>query len=251
MDWTRDQEIVALYLYCMIPFNKVNRSNPKIAEMASLIGRPNANSLKAKIGNFGKFDVNLSAVGLGHTSHLDEEIWNEFNGRWQELEVQALELIEKFQRETNQTQPEIPYIPIGIERETVVKQRMNQNLFRNMVLSAYDNTCCITRIARPELIEACHIIDWKDDVRNRLNPCNGMAMNSLFHRAYDKFLIGISPDLKVEVSDRMYEGLRGEEKDKTRSFFNSYNGVKIVSPRKFKPNFEFIEEHYAKFKNAI
>ena len=65
MEWTREQEIVALYLYCMIPFNKVNNSNPKIAEMAELIGRPNANSLKAKIGNFGKFDTNLAAAGLG------------------------------------------------------------------------------------------------------------------------------------------------------------------------------------------
>ena len=251
MEWTREQEIVALYLYCMIPFNKVNNSNPKIAEMAELIGRPNANSLKAKIGNFGKFDTNLAAAGLGHSSHLDEEIWNEFNGRWQELEVQALRLIEEFQQVSHKVQPEIPYIPVGKEREVVIKQRTNQHLFRNMVLSAYNNACCITGIARPELIEACHIIDWKGDEKNRLNPCNGLAMNVLFHRAYDKMFVGISPDLRVEISERMYDGLRGEDKDKTYSFFNPYNGVQITLPRKFKPNLAFIEEHYSKFKNAI
>lgn len=163
MEWTREQEIVALYLYCMIPFNKVNSSNSKIAEMAELIGRPNSNSLKAKIGNFGKFDTNLEASGLGHTSHLDEEIWNEFNGNWQELEIQALKLIKEFQKKNLKEQPQIPYIPIGEERETVIKQRKNQYLFRNMVLSAYNNSCCITRITRPELIEACHIVDWKTD----------------------------------------------------------------------------------------
>lgn len=251
MEWTRDQEIVALYLYCIIPFNKVNNSNPKIAAMAELIGRPNSNSLKAKIGNFGKFDTNLAAVGLGHSSHLDEEIWTEFNGRWQELEIQALKLIEGFQLANNKEQPDIPYIPIGKEREVVIKQRVNQSLFRNMVLSAYNNTCCITGIARPELLEACHIVDWKDNEENRLNPSNGLAMNVLFHRAYDKLLIGISPDLKVVISDKMYEGLRGEDKDKTYSFFNPYNGIAITMPRKFKPNLTLIEEHFSKFLNSI
>lgn len=250
MEWTREQEIVALYLYCMIPFNKVNNSNPKIAEMAELIGRPNANSLKAKIGNFGKFDTNLAAAGLGHSSHLDEEIWTEFNGRWQELEVQALQLIEKFLQTTNKKQPDIPYIPIGKEREVVIKQRTNQYLFRNMVLSAYNNACCITGIARPELIEACHIIDWKEDEENRLNPCNGLAMNTLFHRAYDKMLIGISPSLKVEISERMYEGLRAGEKDNTYSYFSPYNNKKITLPRKFKPNLDLIDIHYMKFKRT-
>lgn len=250
MEWTREQEIVALYLYCMIPFNKVNSSNSKIAEMAELIGRPNSNSLKAKIGNFGKFDTNLEASGLGHTSHLDEEIWNEFNGNWQELEIQALKLIKEFQKKNLKEQPQIPYIPIGEERETVIKQRKNQYLFRNMVLSAYNNSCCITRITRPELIEACHIVDWKTDTQNRLNPCNGLAMNVLFHRAYDKLLIGISPDFKVEISNRMYDELRGEEKEKTYSFFNPYDNIEITLPKKFKPNIVFIEKQYEKFKNA-
>lgn len=97
MEWTKKQEIVALYLYCIIPFNKVNNSNRQIALMAELIGRPNANSLKAKIGNFGYFDSNLAASGLGHSSRLDETVWNEYNGRWQELEIDALRLIEEYQ----------------------------------------------------------------------------------------------------------------------------------------------------------
>lgn len=252
MEWTKEQEIVALYMYCLIPFNKVSGTNPQIVNMARIIGRPNANSLKAKIGNFGKFDTNLAAVGLGHSSHLDEETWNEYNGRWQELEIDALKLIEEFQKNIPEDSSyDIPTIPVGKERECVIKQRVNQNLFRNMVLSAYDNKCCITGIARPELIEACHIISWKNDEKERLNPCNGLAMNVLFHRAYDKMLIGISPDLKVEVSDRIYEGLRAKDRDRTYSFFNPYDGVEITLPRKFKPNLEFIEEHYTKFKNAI
>ena len=251
MEWSREQEIVALYMYCLIPFNKVSGNNPHIAKMANIIGRPNANSLKAKIGNFGKYDTNLAAVGLGHSSHLDEEIWNEYNGRWQDLEVDALKLIEKFQHANHEEQTEIPFIPIGKEREVVIKQRINQSLFRNMVLSAYNNTCCITGLARPELIEACHIIDWADDEKNRINPCNGLAMNVLFHRAFDKLYLGISTDLRVIISDKLYDGLRGKDKDKTYEIFNPYNGKNIMLPKKFKPNIEFIEKQYAKFANAI
>ncbi|MBQ0069369.1 MAG: HNH endonuclease [Bacteroidales bacterium] len=251
MEWTREQEIIALYMYCLIPFNKVSGTNPQIVEMAKIIGRPNANSLKAKIGNFGKFDTNLEAVGLGHTSHLDEEIWNEYNGRWQELEVDALKLIDRFQSRTIDPLCNIQNIPIGEERETIIRQRTNQNLFRNMVLSAYNNTCCITGIARPELVEACHIVDWKEDANNRINPCNGLAMNVLFHRAYDKFYIGISPDLRVVVSDRLYDDIKGINKDNTYAMFNPFNGSQITLPKKFKPNIEFIEKHFCKFKNMI
>ncbi|MBQ0007162.1 MAG: hypothetical protein KBT40_00355 [bacterium] len=170
MEWSRDQEIVALYMYCLIPFNKVSGTNPHIVKMAKIIGRPNANSLKAKIGNFGKFDTNLNAVGLGHSIHLDEEIWNTYNGHWQELEVDALKIIKEFQMSTNdETQTEMPFIPIGKEREVIIKQRFNQHLFRNMVLSAYNNTCCITGLARPELIEACHYASKKVQTRFRFH----------------------------------------------------------------------------------
>lgn len=69
----------------------------------------------------------------------------------------------------DETQTEMPFIPIGEEREVIIKQRFNQHLFRNMVLSAYNNTCCITGLARPELIEACHYASKKVQTRFRFH----------------------------------------------------------------------------------
>jgi putative restriction endonuclease len=54
-NWTREQIIVALNLYCKIPFNKVSSSHPDILRISKIIGR-SANSVKMKIGNFGSFD---------------------------------------------------------------------------------------------------------------------------------------------------------------------------------------------------
>lgn len=48
MEWSRDQEIVALYMYCLIPFNKVSGTNPHIVKMAKIIGRPMPTPLKQK-----------------------------------------------------------------------------------------------------------------------------------------------------------------------------------------------------------
>ena len=51
-NWTRDEIIVALYLYFTIPFAKVNKFHPLIKEYAVLIGRT-PSALAMKIGNLG------------------------------------------------------------------------------------------------------------------------------------------------------------------------------------------------------
>lgn len=38
-NWTREQTIVALSVYCKIPFNKASNNNPEIVKAAKLIGR--------------------------------------------------------------------------------------------------------------------------------------------------------------------------------------------------------------------
>lgn len=116
-----------------------------------------------------------------------------------------------------------------------------------MVLSAYNNSCCITGLARQELVEACHIINWSDDNQNRLNPCNGLAMNTLFHKAYDKYYLGITPDYTVVISDRLYDGLSNDGKDRTYGLFNPYNKVRIIMPRKFKPDIALLEKKFYLF----
>jgi putative restriction endonuclease len=38
--------------------------------------------------------------------------------------------------------------------------RVNQRFFRTVVLAAYENKCCITGLAAPELLVAGHIVGW-------------------------------------------------------------------------------------------
>ena len=97
----------------------------------------------------------------------------------------------------------IDNLPQGLEREAVVKQRVSQSFFRSAVMSSYNHRCCISGITIPSLLEACHIVAWSDDKLNRTNPKNGLCMNSFFHKAYDKHLLGISPDMKIVISEKL------------------------------------------------
>ena len=147
--WTKVQTIIAFNLYCKIPFNRVASNHPDIIKIAKVIGR-SPNSVKMKIGNFGSFDPELKKkgiVGLTNTSKLDKEVWDEFNSDWERLAYESEVLIAKFKKQKIEEHiAEFDYEKYseGEEKESKVKTRIKQSFFRQTILSAYNNTCCIT-----------------------------------------------------------------------------------------------------------
>ena len=94
-----------------------------------------------KIGNFGSFDPELqkrNIVGLTNTSKLDKVIWDEFNNNWEKLAFESENLIAKFSKKKIEdlAQIEIEDIPIGKERDRIIKARVNQHFFRSTILSS-------------------------------------------------------------------------------------------------------------------
>jgi len=247
--WTREQLIMALNVYCKIPFKDVKEWHPIIKKYAPLIGRSPV-ALKMKVGNFGRFDPNLRSqgiVGLGHGSKDEEVIWNEFWGNPEKLAFESERLfaeraktpIEKF------VEIDIPGIPKGKNRDVIIHQRVNQCFFRKMILCAYLNRCCVTGITHTSLLEACHILSWSDDEVNRMNPSNGLCMNPLFHKAYDKYLMTITPDYEICISDRMLADIK---EDGTLLFLKNLSGKHIIMPEKFFPNQDFLSQHYEEYR---
>lgn len=243
-NWTRDQLIVAFNLYCKIPFAKSVQTNPDVIEVANLIGR-SPGAVAFKLGNFGSFDPELKRRGIGglpNTGKLDKEIWDEFHSNWNELAYQSELLIEQFRKVSFQTVSEIDLAdrPAGGERESTVKIRINQAFFRNSVLSIYGGKCCITGIAMPSLLVASHIVPWRLDEGNRTNPQNGLCLNALHDRAFDKGLITVTPDFKLRVSNRIVES---GNKELVQNYFLQYNDRRIGLPDKFFPSEEFLLFH--------
>ena len=139
-------------------------------------------------------------------------------------------------------------LPEGKTREVVVRQRVNQRFFHDTVLSAYDNHCCITGISNSPLLEACHISGWANDTRNRTNPKNGLCMTPTFHLAYDKYLIAITPDYEIVISEQMIDGAKDEQ---TRHYLVGLQHKKMLMPEKFAPDIDLLAQHYESYLKSV
>lgn len=236
--WTREQTIIAFKLYCEIPFGQAHSRNKRVQEVAQLTGRTPA-AVARKLGNFGSLDPELKArgiAGLSNRSHLDEEIWNEFHQNWDKLVLHSSKLeFEKAQLITKEEKDR----PEGKDKLRLVKTRVYQDFFRDSILAAYENVCCITGLSIKELNIASHIVPWSVNTNNRTNPQNGLCLNALHDKAFDKGYITVLPDLTIRVSN----SISNIDNDSIKRYFNKYNKKSIYKPHKFVPMQEFLEYH--------
>jgi len=242
--WTREELILAINQYCKMPFGKMHASNPDIILLANLIGRTPA-SVALKLGNFASFDPTLKARGIkgaSNASKLDRIIWDEFYTDWEGRLLESEKLLAEAKHTTVEKLNDINIDDLpkeGIIKERLVKTRVNQCIFRKIVLATYNNKCCITGIDRPELLIASHISSWSKDEKNRMNPMNGLALNALHDKAFETGLITINENYRVVVSQKLKKA-----KDKTvDNFFLPYEGKEIALPDKFLPSKELLRHH--------
>lgn len=247
-NWSREELIVAFNLYCKIPFSKINYHLPQIKELADAIGRT-PSAVAWKLVNFASLDPDLkkrNIEGAKNVGKQDKAIFEEFKGNWEKLitesELAYENLVKVKKDEIEDERIEIYYdeSKLGLTKETITKQRVNQNFFRKTVLASYENKCCVTGIPIPELLVASHIIPWKDDEKNRLNPQNGLCLNSIHDKAFDKGLITFDEDFKIVLSPKI---LKYEADEGTKKLLISYNRAEIRMPTRFFPNQEYLEYH--------
>lgn len=242
--WARDELILAINLYCKLPFGKLHSRNPEIIHLAHLLGRTE-NSLAYKLVNFASLDPSLHARGIkgaANASKLDKEIWNEFYNHWDVLPYESEKLLAHFENTTVEKLNRIPEDELpkeGKERQQIVKVRVNQTFFRKTVLAAYNNTCCITGIQERDLLVAGHIRRWSDDELNRLNPRNGIAINALHDKAFEAGFMTITSEYKIKIAPVLLK----QKTDIYRQYFHQYDGAEIKLLRRFLPDVEFLKYH--------
>lgn len=100
---------------------------------------------------------------------------------------------------------------VGKERETFVKARVNQSIFRERLLKKY-KCCCLCKINNPKFLIASHIKPWvKSENNEKLDINNGLLLcpnhDALFDSGYISFedngAIMISKHLKQEDAINM------------------------------------------------
>jgi putative restriction endonuclease len=84
-----------------------------------------------------------------------------------------------------------------------VKQRLHQASFRMAVITAYNGRCALSGLPEPLLLDAAHIVADKDERFGQPVVSNGIPLSKIHHAAFDAHLIGIDPDYRLHVSDRL------------------------------------------------
>ena len=195
--WTKEELILAFNLYLKIPFGKMHSSNKDIVNLANLIGR-SSSSIALRLVNFASVDPALQARGIkgaSNSSKLDKQIWNEFYNNWDAALFESENLLAQVKHTTIEKLNHIDTKEIlqqGLDKERLVKTRVNQSIFRTMVLAAYNNTCCITGISNTDLLIASHIVPWNKNKTTRLNPANGLCLSAIHDKAFDRGLVPAS-----------------------------------------------------------
>lgn len=232
--WTRRDQVLVLELYSRIPFGKMHRTNPDVVRLAELLGR-SANSVAMKLGNYASLDEKLDRKGLDGATKADKETWAEFFADPELfLEMARSMLSVEGDWPTNDDEPELKGVREGEDTLRLVKVRKNQAVFRAMVMSAYEARCAVTGINHPDLLIASHIVPWRSNQKARLDPRNGICLNSLHDRAFDAGLISFKNDLTI---------IRSSKFSVPKVVASLFEGRVATAPEKFHPLPEYLEYH--------
>ncbi len=140
-------------------------------------------------------------------------------------------------------------IPQDIESRYLVREtkvRLHQASFREAVLGAYYHKCAVTGLPIPQLLEAAHIIP-DSKIGDVQTVRNGVALSRLHHKAYDANLIGIDPDYKIHVSQRIFVENGGPLLNKG---ILEFDGRKIEIPGDIdcQPNKDYLARRFEEYQ---
>lgn len=119
---------------------------------------------------------------------------------------------------------------VGKEKETIVKQRVNQGKYRNLLLNKYKK-CCLCGVQNDAFLIASHIKPWaKCDENEKVDVNNGLLLcpnhDALFDGGYisfeddgsiiiskeldevDEMFLNVRKNMKISVSDEQKKYLK-------------------------------------------
>ena len=244
--WMREELILALNLYLKIPFGKIHHSNLQIISLAKTINRtPNAVSMR--LSNFASVDPfhqKRGVKGLTGGIRQVQPIWDEFILNKEALLFESEQILAELEKQTLETK----YASLlegteNLKGETKlreVKTRVNQNVFREIVLANYTQQCAVTGIDIPQLLVASHIIPWAKSEEERLNPSNGICLSAHFDKAFDKGLITFDDKYKLVLT---YKAKEYSTRTFYAQWFMPFEGQLLKMPAKYLPGQDFLEWH--------
>ena len=225
----------------------MHKGNEDVIKLASLMNRT-PDSVAMRLVNFASCDpilANRNIKGLIGGKEQCQPYWDEFCNNREALTYESERILAEIENTTIENKfSEVFDFCKDLKGESKIREvqtRINQAVFRQMILSIYNNRCALTGINEKELLLASHIKPWAIDIENRLNPKNGICLSALYDRAFDKGLIGFDNQYRVILSQQLKEHCIEEY---YQQYFGYIDGRTLNIPYEdYKPDVTFLEYH--------
>ena len=130
----------------------------------------------------------------------------------------------------------------------LTQRRLHQESFRWRVLLAYRECCAVCRLRHTELLDAAHILPDGHPLGEPVVP-NGLALCKLHHAAFDSHMLGVRPDLIIELRRDIMDEADGPM---LQFGLQGFNGKALHAPRvpELRPSGAFLAERFELFRKA-
>ncbi len=199
--WSRDEFLVTLDLYLNESDYVADDSDPRIQEVASLIGRT-PGSVVLRLANYRHLDPE-STEGMSNVGKACREIWEEYYENDEELARDAQTARGNFRNSSKgsgsgESGSSGGKVKTG-ETTSERKGRTGQSDFRRVVRERYNDQCILCEISDTGLLQASHILEWSEHEEYRGDPANGLLLCYNHHRAFDLNMFTITGDYELVV----------------------------------------------------
>lgn len=127
----------------------------------------------------------------------------------------------------------------------VVDRGSAQQVFRQLMIQAYKGKCAFTGFSHKDGLEAAHIVPWsKCEDSLKMAASNGLLVNSLCHKLFDKGLITLDDSYTIRISPKIRK-----IKKRLSSSLDKYivdldgNEINLPNNKDMRPSVEFINRH--------
>lgn len=125
-------------------------------------------------------------------------------------------------------------------------RRLHQPVFRSMVMRAYDNQCAVCSLRHPVLLDAAHIVEDRHEL-GAAAIRNGLALCKIHHAAYDAGILGVNPDLGVEIRPDILDEVDGPLLEHGIKALHGQDLRVVPRRRNERPDHQLLTIHYERF----
>lgn len=135
------------------------------------------------------------------------------------------------------------------EAEVEPGQRLFQAVFRGMVMRAYRGCCAVCGLQQGQLLDAAFIVP-DIDANEAASVVNGIALCKLHHAAFDSGILGIRPDLIVQIRSDV---LQEQDVPMLRRVLQNMHGKRVSVPnvKIERPRVDLLERAFEKFSTSV